>query len=334
MLQTHVTGRDAVECFETLCTADIQGLAKRSGALTVFTNDNGGILDDLIVTKVNDRFLYVVSNAARKEHDSGLMSEAVETFRGKGKEVDVKFFDPMEKALLAFQGPAAAKVLQEMTKVNLSELYFMNTADADIIGIPDCRITRCGYTGEDGFEISIPADKATQVAEALLESKVGNVKLAGLGARDSLRLEAGLCLYGSDIDELTTPIEAGLAWLVAKRRRAERDFPGAQRILSQLKDGCERRRVGIKSSGPPARHGIQIYANNVEIGEITSGCPSPSLGGNVAMGYVKESFKKVHTKVDLKIRDKFHATEISKMPFIPANYYHKPKQWSAACDVT
>jgi aminomethyltransferase len=205
MLQTFVTGKDAIECFESITTADIQGLAKGSGTLTVFTNDQGGILDDLIVNRVNSKFLYVVSNA-----DSQLILQAIDRFRGKGKDVNVKFFDPKEQSLLAFQGPAAQKVLQKLTNVNLAELYFMTTTEADVSGISDCRITRCGYTGEDGFEISIPSDKAKLVAESLLESKEGNVKLAGLGPRDSLRLEAGLCLYGSDIDGETTPIEAGL----------------------------------------------------------------------------------------------------------------------------
>lgn len=326
MLQTYITGKDAIECFETLTTADIHGLTKGSGSLTVFTNDKAGILDDLIVNRVNSKFLYVVSNAARKEHDSQLILNAVDRFRGKGKTVDVKFFDPNEKALLAFQGPAAMNVLQQLTKVNLSELYFMNTIEADVAGVADCRITRCGYTGEDGFEISIPANKGSFVAEALLDSKAGNVKLAGLGARDSLRLEAGLCLYGSDIDETISPIEAGLAWLVAKRRRAEKDFPGAEIILNQLKNGVTRRRVGIKLIGPPARHGVEVHADGHKIGEITSGCPSPTLGNvNVAMGYVNEEFKKPGTKVDLKIRDKLYSAEISKMPFVPSNYYQKPK---------
>lgn len=326
MLQTFVTGKDAIECFETLTTADIQGLAKGSGSLTVFTNDKAGILDDLIVSRVNSKFLYVVSNAARKEHDSQLILSAVDRFRGKGKGVDVKFFDPNEKALLAFQGPAAQKVLQQLTQVKLSELFFMNTIEAEVAGVKDCRITRCGYTGEDGFEISIPAHKGSFVAEALLDSKAGNVKLAGLGARDSLRLEAGLCLYGSDIDETTSPIEAGLAWLVAKRRRAEKDFPGAEIILNQLKNGCTRRRVGIKlNSGPPARHGVEVIADGKKIGEITSGCPSPTLNSNVAMGYINDEFKKPGTKVDLKIRDKLYSAEISKMPFVPSNYYQKPK---------
>lgn len=326
MLQTHVSGKDAIACLETITTADIQGLENSNGTLTVFTNDKGGILDDLIVCKVNEHFLYVVSNAGRKEHDSQLMLDTVQRFKANSKSVNIKFFDPLERALLAFQGPAAMTVLQKFTKVNLNELYFMSTIKAEVAGVPDCRITRCGYTGEDGFEISIPADRGSFIAETLLYSKDANVKLAGLGARDSLRLESGLCLYGSDIDETTTPIEAGLAWLVAKRRRAEKDFRGCDVILDQLKNGCTRRRVGFKmDSGPPARNGIKIFSNSEEIGEVTSGCPSPSLGKNVGMGYVKDEFKKPGTKVELKIRDKLYPAEIAKMPFVPANYFHKPK---------
>lgn len=176
------------------------------------------------------------------------------------------------------------------------------------------------------MEISIPGDKAALIAEALLNSTQAKVQLAGLGARDSLRLEAGLCLYGNDIDQQTTPIEAGLAWLVAKRRRAEANFPGASTILNQLKNGCDRRRVGIRlEKGPAARHGVQIFSGDKPIGVVTSGCPSPSLGGNVAMGYVANDYKAIGTTVDLKIRDKIFKAVISKMPFTPAHYYQKPK---------
>ncbi|KAG5672345.1 hypothetical protein PVAND_002478 [Polypedilum vanderplanki] len=328
MLQTYLTGKDAIECFESITTADIRELSDRNGTLTVFTNDKGGILDDLIVNRVNSEFLYVVSNAARKDHDSQLIRNTVDNFREqKGKSVSVRFFDTKERALLALQGPASAAALQTLTKVDLNQLYFMTTTEAEIAGVKDCRITRCGYTGEDGFEISILGDKASFIAEALLDVKTANVKLAGLGARDSLRLEAGMCLYGSDIDTTTTPIEAGLAWLVGKRRRTEKKFPGAEIIMDQLKNGVTRRRVGIRMlTGPPARHGVGIYSNGEMIGEITSGCPSPSLSGNVAMGYVKEEFKKSDTPVELKIRDKFFEAKISKMPFTKSNYYQKTKQ--------
>lgn len=324
MLQTYVTGSDAIECIESLITADLQSLSNGSGSLTVFTNQQGGILDDLIVNRVSADFLYIVSNAARKEHDSELIKSTVDEFKSRGKNVDVKFFDPLERSLLALQGPGAAAALQPLTKIDLNRFFFMSSLATDIAGIKDCRVTRCGYTGEDGFEISIPDKNANFIAEALLDSKEANVKVAGLGARDSLRLEAGLCLYGSDIDTTTTPIEAGLAWLVAKRRRSEKNFPGAEVILRQLEKGVGRRRVGIRmEKGPAARHSVKIYANGSEIGEITSGSPSPSLGGNVAMGYVQEQFKKAGTKVKLKIREKFYPAEVAKMPFTKPGYYQK-----------
>lgn len=327
MLQTEISGKDALNCFEAICTADLKSMPIGSGTLSVFTNQKGGILDDLIVSKTGPTSLYVVSNAARKEHDMGFMMEGVDFFRCMYQsQIDIKFYDPMELALLAVQGPEACKVVQGLTKIDVSKLYFMNTVVTDVAGIEGCRLTRCGYTGEDGFEISVPGDRASYLADVLLNSNKADVKLAGLGARDSLRLEAGLCLYGNDIDVDTTPVEAGLTWLIAKRRREEKNFPGAEVILKQLSDGCERRRVGIRlESGPPARQGTKIYSDGVEIGEVTSGCPSPSLGGNVAIGYVKDQFKKRGTPVDLKIRDKLFRAIIAKMPFLPSNYYQKPK---------
>lgn len=217
MLQTYMKGKHAIEVLESICTADIRGLPDRNGSLSVFTNEHGGILDDFIVNKVSDGFLYVVSNAGCKWQDKFLIEEAYAYFDHYGKsDCELTFFCPSERALLALQGPEAAQVLQKLTKVDLQKQYFMTTNEAEVAGVKDCRITRCGYTGEDGFEISVPADRAVHVAEALLDDKIGNVKLAGLGARDSLRLEAGLCLYGSDIDFKTSPIEANLAWLVGK----------------------------------------------------------------------------------------------------------------------
>jgi aminomethyltransferase len=186
------------------------------------------------------------------------------------------------------------------------------------------------YTGEDGFELSIVDDKITDVTHALLSSTDGSVQLSGLGARDSLRLEAGLCLYGNDIDEDTTPIEAGLTWTIGKRRRViqhnEEDFPGAEIILRQLKDKPTRKRVGIVSEGPPARsHTPVIDASSGEqIGEITSGCPAPSMevnNSNVAMAYLPSSFAKSGTKVLLKVRNKNVEATVTKMPFVPSRYY-------------
>lgn len=217
MLQTYVHGVDAVSCIESICTANIAGLPDNGGSLTVFTNETGGILDDLIVTRLAADRLYIVSNAGRKREDRALMEAAIATYRSNGKDVRAEFLEPSERALIAVQGPTAVAAVQNVTEASaISELGFMRTTIATVAGVRDCRITRCGYTGEDGVEVSIPAERATHVVQALLGDRERNVQLAGLGARDSLRLEAGLCLYGSDIDETISPVEAGLAWLVGK----------------------------------------------------------------------------------------------------------------------
>ncbi|EAT37761.1 AAEL010276-PA [Aedes aegypti] len=328
MLQTYLRGKDVISCFESICTADIKGLRNGTGTLTVFTNGKGGILDDLIVSRVSEDTLYVVSNASRKDTDMAVMTDAVASFKSQGKDVSVQFLSSDDQSLLAIQGPHAVSVLQKLCTKDLSRLYFMNTTTDTIAGVENCRITRCGYTGEDGVEISIPSNKATDIASALLEQKVGNLKLAGLGARDSLRLEAGLCLYGNDIDETTTPVEAGLLWLVAKQRRAENNFPGSDKINNQIKNGVTRRRVGFKMSAgsAPARQHVEIFDNeHHKIGEITSGCPSPCLQQNIAMGYIREESKKVGTEVTLKIRDKFYHSQVAKMPFVATHYYQQPK---------
>ena len=197
---------------------------------------------------------------------------------------------------------------------------------ADDPSIP-CRINRSGYTGEDGFEISIPNAYAERVTEALLSS--GVAQMAGLGARDSLRLEAGLCLYGNDIDEQTTPIEADLAWTISKRRRQLADFPGAQVILEQLAKGPGRKRVGLKSVGTCPRNGAEIRAGRAEsdqvIGRVTSGCPSPSLKlANIGMAYLETPLAKVGTKVPVNVRNRTVDAEVVKMPFVPAKYYKAP----------
>lgn len=321
MLQTEIRGKDRLEFMESLCTADLKELIDNSGTLTVFTDPiTGGILDDLIVTKTSMGYLYVVSNAGRRNQDMKLMMDAQKSFVEKGKQVEVRFLESEERALLAVQGPETVASLQKITDADLSQLYFMSSTMATVAGTPNCRITRCGYTGEDGVEISCPSDKSVHVLEAILNS--GEVKVAGLGARDSLRLEAGLCLYGNDIDHTTTPVEASLAWLLGRRRRQAADFPGASVILKQLREGATRRRVGLTAkSGPPARAGAKLLADDIIVGSVTSGCPSPSLGLNVAMGYVKREFFKAGTKLTVQIRDKKVDVEVSKMPFVPAKYY-------------
>ncbi|XP_049548665.1 aminomethyltransferase, mitochondrial [Anopheles darlingi] len=328
MLQTYVRGKDVISCFESICTADIKGLKNGTGTLTVFTNSAGGILDDLIVNRVADDLLYVVSNASRKSVDMANISAAVAAFKAKGKDVSVEFLSSDDQSLLAVQGPKAVAALQKLCTKDLSRLFFMNSTTDSIAGVDGCRITRCGYTGEDGVEISIPSAKAAEIAGALLEPSTGQLKLAGLGARDSLRLEAGLCLYGNDIDETTSPVEANLLWLVAKARRVENNFPGSNVINAQIKNGVTRRRVGFKmeSGSAPARQHVEIYDNEQQkVGEITSGCPSPCLQQNVAMGYIREEYKKPGTEIMLKVRDKHYHSVVTKMPFVATHYYQPPK---------
>uniref|UniRef100_A0A6E8VEG1 Aminomethyltransferase n=1 Tax=Anopheles coluzzii TaxID=1518534 RepID=A0A6E8VEG1_ANOCL len=328
MLQTYLKGKDVISCFESICTADIKGLRNGTGTLTVFTNSSGGILDDLIVNRVADDVLYVVSNASRKDVDMANISNAVSSFKSNGKDVSVQFLSSDDQSLLAVQGPNAVKTLQKLCSKDLSKLFFMNTTTDTIAGVEGCRITRCGYTGEDGVEISIPSAQAEHIATALLDPTIGNLKMAGLGARDSLRVEAGLCLYGNDIDETTTPVEANLLWLVAKPRRVENNFPGSDKINSQIKNGVTRRRVGFKmdSGAPPARQHVEIYNNEQQkVGEITSGCPSPCLQQNIAMGYIREEYKKLGTEITLKVRDKHYHSAVAKMPFVATHYYQAPK---------
>ena len=324
MLQLNITGSDRVRFFESLVVADVSALATNGASLTLFTTEKGGIIDDLIVTKKSDN-LYVVSNAARAAEDLKHLQNAREKFVKQHPNADLSMSILADFSLLALQGPHSEAVLQPAVNCDLRLLKFMNGIDANFDGVP-IRITRCGYTGEDGFELSIPNKQAVSVAERLLQSE--SVKLAGLGARDSLRLEAGLCLYGNDIDESTTPIEAGLAWTIAKRRRAAADFPGAEIILRQLKEKPKRRRVGLVavSSGPPVRAHSKIYSSSSSTGgsaegEVSSGCPAPSLGRNIAMGYVPASLAKVGTKVYCDVRGKLYEYEVAKMPFLPSHYY-------------
>ncbi|ODM98639.1 Aminomethyltransferase, mitochondrial [Orchesella cincta] len=327
MLQSEVHGKDRLEFMESLVTGDIKGLSEGQGTLTLFTNPQGGIIDDLIVTKTLENHLYVVSNAGCRDKDLPLMRTAETLLKSQGKDVTLVTKD--DSSLIALQGPAMQKVLQPLVNVDLSKLYFMNSVTATVAGVEGCRITRCGYTGEDGVEISMPSKRAVEIVETLLSSKADTVLLAGLGARDSLRLEAGLCLYGNDMDEKTTPVEAALGWLLAKRRKEAQDFPGAKAIMEQIQDKTKirQRRVGfVAASGPPPRHGMEILASDgSRVGTITSGVPSPSLSKNIAMGYVQGDNHKVGTKLNIKVRNSLVSAEVVKMPFLKGKYYLAPK---------
>ncbi|KAG8490598.1 hypothetical protein CXB51_013745 [Gossypium anomalum] len=290
-----------------------------TGTLTVFTNEKGGAIDDSVITKVKDDHIYLVVNAGCRDKDLAHIEEHMKVFRAKGGDVSWHIHD--ERSLLALQGPLAAPVLQHLTKDDLSKIYFGEFRILDINGAT-CFLTRTGYTGEDGFEISVPSENALDLAKAILEKSEGKVRLTGLGARDSLRLEAGLCLYGNDMEQHISPVEAGLTWAIGKRRRAEGGFLGAEVILKQLAEGPSIRRVGFSSTGPPPRSHSEIQdekGNN--IGEITSGGFSPCLKKNIAMGYVKSGLHKAGTKAKILVRGKAYDGVVTKMPFVPTKYY-------------
>lgn len=308
MGQVILGGEAAAAAMERLVPSAIQTLKPGKARYTVLTNDTGGIRDDLIVSNIGDG-LFVVVNAAMRDHDIAYMRGALE-----GIEVS----ELRDRALVAVQGPAAVNVVGALAPI-ASDLTFMETAEADILG-HGCRISRLGYTGEDGFEISMPADKAIDISRALLAHE--DCAPAGLGARDSLRLEAGLCLYGHDIDTQTSPVEAQLAWIIQKRRREEGGFPGAERILSELADGPVRKLVGLRPKGrAPAREGCEIQTDDgVVIGKVTSGGFAPTLGSPISMGYVAAEHASPGTDVNLVVRGKPMASEVAALPFVPHNY--------------
>ncbi|CAG8640303.1 1806_t:CDS:2 [Paraglomus brasilianum] len=316
MLQTRLTGKDRIAFLEKVIVADVQNLPSGKSTLSVFTNENGGIIDDTVICKHDDH-IYIVSNAACAEKDLAHMRTELDKFKKSGGDAELDVIT--DHGLLALQGPKSAEVLQNILNQDLSDFKFMNGRFIKIKGI-ECHVARSGYTGEDGFEIAVPAPEAAHLSEILLSNPV--VQLAGLGARDSLRLEAGLCLYGHDLDDTTTPVEAGLTWTIGKRRREEGGFIGAEKILPQIKDGVARRRVGLVVEGAPARENAEMLSESGEtIGKITSGGPSPSLKKNIAMGYVKSGYHEQGTNLQVKVRNRLQKASVVKMPFVPARYH-------------
>lgn len=313
-------GKDAIAFVEGLVVGDIAALADGTGTLSVFTNEKGGIIDDTVVTKVASDELYIVVNAGCREKDLAHLGKHLAAFKAKGGQVDMILHD--DRALLALQGPQAVGVLQQFVKQDLDKVYFSNFLKLDIKGVP-CFLTRTGYTGEDGFELSIPSSQVVQLAEALTGDE--RVRLCGLGPRDSLRLEAGLCLYGNDLNEDITPIEAGLAWTVGKRRREAFNFLGGEVVKQQLADGVATRRVGFVTTGAPARQNCEIFSadGQTKVGTITSGAFSPCLKKNISMGYVEKALAKAGTALKVNVRGKMNDATVTKMPFVPT-HYHKP----------
>jgi aminomethyltransferase len=306
MGQVTLANPHAAAQLERLVPGEIQGLAPHRQRYTMFLNEAGGILDDIMVANQGDQ-LFIVINAARAEAD-------IAHLRAHLPEVTIH----TDRALIALQGPAAVIVMARLAP-EAAALPFMGVARLTIAGAP-CWVSRSGYTGEDGFEISIPADQAEKVAEAFLAAP--ETHPAGLAARDTLRLEAGLCLYGNDIDETTTPAEASLGWCIPKRRRLALDFPGAPRITEQLAHGPTRLRVGIRPEGrAPARAGTQITGpDGTPAGVITSGTFAPSLGSPVAMGYVRADLAADSTELGLLIRGQSHPARVVPMPFVPHRF--------------
>ena len=312
MGQIALRGADPSTALETLVPGDIAGLAPGRMRYTMFTNETGGILDDLMVTNVGE-YLFLVVNAACKDSDIAHLKD-----RLPGG-IEVEILD--NRSLIALQGPAAAAIMARYAP-GADTMPFMTALPFEIDG-SRLAVTRSGYTGEDGYEISIPSDAALRITELFLSAK--DVEFAGLGARDSLRLEAGLCLYGHDIDETTTPVEAALTWSIGKRRRAAGGFPGDTVIKQQIADGVARKRVGILPDGKaPAREGTGITdADGAPIGTVTSGGFGPSVEGPVAMGYVDIAHATTDTPVNLVVRGQPRPGRIAPMPFVPNRYYRE-----------
>ncbi|QVM95803.1 glycine cleavage system aminomethyltransferase GcvT [Pseudomonas sp. SORT22] len=316
MGQIRLSGAAAAKALETLVPVDIIDLPVGMQRYAMFTNEHGGILDDLMVANLGNDELFLVVNAACKEQDLAHLRKHI------GDQCQIQpLFE--ERALLALQGPAAVKVLERLAPV-VTKMTFMQFQPVQLLGA-DCFVSRSGYTGEDGFEISVPAGKAEELARRLLAEP--EVQAIGLGARDSLRLEAGLCLYGHDMNTQTTPIEASLLWAISKVRRADGQraggFPGAEAIFAQQQSGVARKRVGLlPQERTPVREGAEIVdQSGTVIGSICSGGFGPTLNAPVAMGYLDAAYSALETPVWAIVRGKRVAMKVSKMPFVAQRYY-------------
>jgi aminomethyltransferase len=307
--------RKVASIVERLVPSDIAGLAPGKVQLTVLLDANGGIIDDLMIGRPphddQQGMLYIVVNAGTKENDLALIAEAA------GAEAELHRAD--NRALVAIQGPEAEAVIAGILPEAVP-LTFMTFREIKHTAFGNVIATRCGYTGEDGFEILVPAEHGETFANRLLEDP--RVKSIGLGARDSLRLEGGMCLYGHDIDISKTPVAASLSWMISKARRERGDFPGADRILRELKEGVPSKRVGIRPLGrAPAREGAEIQNTDGEtIGVVTSGGFGPTVNGPIAQGYVDTTYTRVGTPLKLIVRGKALEAEVATLPFVPAKY--------------
>lgn len=314
MGQAFLSGSDPARALERLTPADVAGIRDGQMRYGLLLGDDGGIRDDFMVARVPERaWLYMIVNAATKDSDFAYISGRL------GREITIE--PQPDRALLALQGPTAERVLSRHAEGPLPP-YFLKVAEMTVAGVRAI-VSRSGYTGEDGFEISLAASDAEHVARKLLAEP--EVQPIGLGARDTLRLEAGLCLYGHDIDVTTSPVEADLAWTIGKRRKLARDFPAAQRIMAELLNGPRRKRIGLRlRDKTPAREGAELVDDaGSTVGRVTSGGFGPSVGEPVAMGYVAVELAADGTELAAMVRGVARAAMVSPLPFVPHRYVRK-----------
>ncbi|MES1908101.1 MAG: hypothetical protein MHM6MM_001102 [Cercozoa sp. M6MM] len=324
MGQLRFEGKDRVDFLSNVVVSSVKALKPGQGRYTLITNDKGGLIDDAIVTRAaSDDHHILVVNAARIKEDLAHLDAMIAAFDGEVS------YTRLPKSLLALQGPKAAGIVEKLSQQDLSQVGFFDAVPLTLAlsdgSSADVVATRSGYTGEDGFEISIDEDKAAALAQTLSEQE--GVVLAGLGARDALRLEAGLCLYGNDLDEETTPVEADLLWTISKPRRRSCPFPGGDVVRGQIEGTIpvEKKRVGLLLEGrQAARSGAVLMHDDKEVGEVTSGAFSPTLQRPVAMAYVHPDYAAIGTELKAVVRNKELPATVSSMPFVPTNYY-KPQ---------
>ncbi|KAF1956318.1 glycine cleavage system T protein [Byssothecium circinans] len=335
MVQHHFSGPGAEAFLQRITPSSLSTLKEYNSTLSALLHrETGGIVDDTVIARIPGKF-YVVTNAGCREKDTAYLTEELEAWKKDFPDQPVEWKILDGQGLIALQGPLSAdilnRILADASVNNLKTLYFGQSMPATIKDTDtEVLVSRGGYTGEDGFEISIPSYATEAITEFLLESAKDDLRLAGLGARDTLRLEAGMCLYGHDLDDSTTPVEAALSWIIGKDRRATGGFHGDSVILQQLKKkseggGVTRRRVGFIVEGAPAREGAEVVDEAGEkIGNITSGCPSPTAKKNIAMGYIKDGMHKAGTEVQVVVRGRKRKAVVAKMPFVPSKYYKAP----------
>ncbi|KAM9924018.1 hypothetical protein OXX59_004799 [Metschnikowia pulcherrima] len=325
MLQHRISGASAKSFLQKITPIDLDSLAPNTCSLSVLLNENGGIIDDTIITKHADDQFYMVTNAGCRDKDTSFIKSELANFSGVNHET-------FESTLLAVQGPGAGSLMQKFTTEDLSKVHFGNTRFLKLNGLvsSEIHLSRTGYTGEDGFELSIPASDEAQAAQSrdffehLIDEYPDLVKPIGLAARDSLRLEAGMCLYGNELSEDITPVDATLSWLIPKTRRTnDATFNGSSKILKQIQDkSVKTRRIGLISEGPAVRTGGKVFNNNgdVLVGKTTSGSPSPTLGKNIAQCYISKDVK-IGDDVKIEVRGKLRPGKVVKLPFVENKFY-------------